>query len=274
MNGPIAQVVALTCHANAHLRNRSGGRFFPDNSACQFCRSVSFVEVKRTGGKLEEQPVAKTPDEWFARLSSEGTTGVELHHVPSAPEGTSERMLIGFVGGDGFTIRVHKGEGKSQVWKSRWEVRDQHATNDRIWQVTYGLVQSAAFGPGAPAPPGDLAALSSRLDRALVEITAFAERLSLSSFATSFRGALGCLRRPKEPNSAYHRDLAPPGVIPEEADALLSACQLAWVFGSMGSWNDMGFEGKDGVEYERVSEQLYSALVGAITNAANASLPA
>jgi hypothetical protein len=43
------------------------------------------------------------------------------------------------------------------------------------------------------------------------------------------------------------------------------------VFGGMGSWNDMGFEGSDQREYDRVSELLFTALNETIQTAANAS---
>jgi hypothetical protein len=40
----------------------------------------------------------------------------------------------------------------------------------------------------------------------------------------------------------------------------------------MGSWNDMGFEGKEQEVYERVSEALFRAVNAAMVAAANASL--
>ena len=39
----------------------------------------------------------------------------------------------------------------------------------------------------------------------------------------------------------------------------------------MGSWNDMGFEGTDQAEYDRVSQQLFTVLNETIQIAANAS---
>jgi hypothetical protein len=51
----------------------------------------------------------------------------------------------------------------------------------------------------------------------------------------------------------------------------LDACQSAWVFGGMGSWNDMGFEGADQKEYDHVSEQLFAALNETIQAAVDAS---
>jgi hypothetical protein len=72
----------------------------------------------------------------------------------------------------------------------------------------------------------------------------------------------------------YHKDLLPEGVIQDSATTLLDAVQSAWVFGGMGSWNDMGFDGDDQSEYIRVSEQLFQALNETIEEATNASFPA
>jgi hypothetical protein len=61
-------------------------------------------------------------------------------------------------------------------------------------------------------------------------------------------------------------------VLPFWATQLLGAAQAAWIFGAMGSWNDLGFEGDDQVLYERLSEDLYQLLNAAIVAAANASI--
>ena len=46
----------------------------------------------------------------------------------------------------------------------------------------------------------------------------------------------------------------------------------SWVFGGMGSWNDIGFVPDDPMapEYESVSADLYSAVLAALGAAANA----
>ena len=48
-----------------------------------------------------------------------------------------------------------------------------------------------------------------------------------------------------------------PPMAPLPAAQLLGAAQSAWVFGGMGSWNDLGFEGEDQALYDRLSEELY-----------------
>ncbi len=50
--------------------------------------------------------------------------------------------------------------------------------------------------------------------------------------------------------------------------------QKAWVFGGMGSWNDLWFEGEAQGEYDRVSDRLFQTVNEAIRAAANTSLAA
>ena len=58
----------------------------------------------------------------------------------------------------------------------------------------------------------------------------------------------------------------------EDATSMLKASMSAWVFGGMGSWNDMGFGGATQQEYEKVSEQLFDVLNEAIGVAASSTV--
>jgi hypothetical protein len=55
----------------------------------------------------------------------------------------------------------------------------------------------------------------------------------------------------------YHSDLMPENAYGMAEQQLLFAASHAWVFGGMGSWNDMGFEDKQVQHrYETVSSAL------------------
>jgi hypothetical protein len=50
----------------------------------------------------------------------------------------------------------------------------------------------------------------------------------------------------------------------------LAMATRSWVFGGMGSWNDVGFYDADTqAEYRRVSEHLFQAVVDTIRDATN-----
>lgn len=270
MNGPLAQFVALTCHANAFLRGQPVAPFFPGNSTCQFCDSVKFIAVSKTlFGKSKEIQVAATPNAWFEHLKSKGVVGIRLSRTPQNRPGISDRMSSGFVGGGGtWAMEAVQPDGKAAVWLSRWSVWNQNAPEHRIWRVEYARVAEI---PRRTADGTDLESARTRLRSALREIHRFSEKHDCGGFTACFAHAMETLDLGGEKRHGYHRDLVVNGVAPELATSLLDACQSAWVFGGMGSWNDLGFEGADQGEYDRVSEQLFAVLTETIQTAANAS---
>ena len=117
----------------------------------------------------------------------------------------------------------------------------------------------------------DLASAQRRFRSALSEIHTFSEKHGCEGFTACFARAIETLDSNGEKRHGYHKDLVVKGVTSGLAEGLLDAAQSAWVFGGMGSWNDMGFEGADQIEYERVSQQLFAVLNDTIQLAANAS---
>jgi hypothetical protein len=271
MNGPIAQIVALTCHGNAFLSGQDVGTFFPKNSTCNFCDRVNFVVIEKTSlGKAKEAEIAKTPDEWFAFLESSAARGIRLSWTPQNDPNISDRMSAGFVvGGGAWAMEVLFPENRSDYWIARWEVWNQNAPKRRIWRVTYGRVASGATPMFKSAGLTDVAA---RLSKSLRDIHAFSERHQCGGFTKHFADALDTLdSRGKNLHGNYCKDLAPDGFLFTEAAGLLDAVQSAWVFGGMGSWNDIWFDGDDQGQYESVSEQLFRTVTEAIVEGANST---
>ncbi len=115
MNGPIAQVVALTIYGNAVLAGQTVPRFFPTNSTCKFCDKVEFVELKKSlFGKPAEKRIASSPDEWFMSLRKQGARGVRASREPGNDTKFPDRVSAGFVGGGGtWMLEVLLGQGRS-----------------------------------------------------------------------------------------------------------------------------------------------------------------
>jgi hypothetical protein len=266
MNGPIAQLVAITCFGNAFLRRGEIPRFFPDNSTCRFCDRINFVEIKTPLiGKQRESAIADSPDEWFSYLKQREAHGIRLLHERQNLPGISDRMSAGFVGGGGIWalgVRFRRG---TEYWMARWEVCDQNDPDRPVWKVTYGRVGRQI---GTVPSLIESTAVRSDLISALLQIRAFAEKHDCKDFTEFFSRALDSLNE-NSSKHGYHNDLWIAGTLSESSCAIIDAAQSAWVFGGMGSWNDMIFSGDDEMEYERVSDQLFSALTGAICFAAN-----
>lgn len=180
-------------------------------------------------------------------------------------------MAAAFVGGGGTWAMeaVRAGaDGNTAVWLSRWEVWNQNAPERRIWRVSYGRVGEIQNRQLAAV---DLESVAARLQSALTEIHTFSEKHGCGGFTECFARAIETLDSNAKARHGYHKDLGVDGVTPPLAIGLLDACQSAWVFGGMGSWNDMGFDGAEQSEYDRVSEQLFAVLNEAIQSAANSS---
>ena len=271
MTGTIAQLVALTCYGNAYLSGQATPQFFPANSTCQFCERITYVTLGTSlFGKPKETEVAPDPDAWFINLKKRGATGLRLSCTPQNRPGISDRMSAGFVGGGGsWTIEVLLPRGESEQWMARWGVGNQKAADKRIWRVTYGCVSvSKTVQTSAP----DLPNVLRELQESLKEIRAFSALHKLDGFTRWFDDALDTIETKGEKRHGYHQDLAPAGILSSEAGTVLDACQKSWVFGGMGSWNDMGFDGEEQKTYNRVSDRLFQAVNAAIKQAATSTM--
>jgi hypothetical protein len=83
MNGPIAQLAALTCHGNAFLAGRDFARFFPLNSTCQFCDRIEFIEFEADEtGKPVRKLLADNPDDWIHELPMREVDGLRMLFRP------------------------------------------------------------------------------------------------------------------------------------------------------------------------------------------------
>ncbi|HUN84784.1 MAG TPA: hypothetical protein VMU48_10410 [Terracidiphilus sp.] len=272
MQTPLAQMAAVTCHGNAAVRGMQTPQFFPGNSTCQFCESITFlVSGKPAGGESQSAVFADTPDAWIRDLRRRSLVGFRLRQQPQDRPGFSDRNSSGFVGGGRLWMIEAVREGKvSEFWLNKWEVGNRDAPDRRIWRVTYGLYQVVPT-PGFALRP--LGAIIDDFRSALKEIRAFAEAHECGNFTRFFDDALRAFDDPQA-DLGYHKDLFPQGSLGDNAAAVLKAAQCAWVFGGMGSWNDMSFRDETQKEYERVSDALFGLLNESVEAAATSSFPA
>lgn len=262
INGPIAQFAALTCHANAFLAGREIPCFFPSNSTTQFCDRIEFIELEpNPGGEPKARTLASSPDDWIHELPMREVDGVRLVFGPRNDPAISDRLSAGFVGGGHiWNMEVVRDDGLSELWSSEWGVWDQAAPEGRIWRVDYRLESTRASGPHTGR---NLAIVRRAFRESLLEVRDFSERHTQGAFTDHFSDALLVLDD-YAADVGYHRDIALPGQLSEDAEALLKAAMRAWVFGGMGTWNDLGFEGTLQTEYENVSDRLFDVVHEAI----------
>ncbi|NUM56518.1 MAG: hypothetical protein HUU46_23040 [Candidatus Hydrogenedentes bacterium] len=273
MHHPIAQFVALTCHANASLCGHELPPFLITNSTAQFCESIRFVSTRRRlWGGLSNEPVAADPNAWFEYLKKKGALGVQLRCARHDDSKLPGWLVAAFAGGGGtWSMDVALPSGAAERWAGNWKVGNRDAPDRRIWTVEYCGNTTRRSGTSHSR---DLSLVARELEVSLREVLLFSMNQSLSGFSESFQSALDTIKSQGEHGHGYHQDLAPPGVLSTTATALLDACQKAWVFGGMGSWNDLMFEGNYQQTYETLSERLFNAVNAAIASSASSSFAA
>jgi hypothetical protein len=265
----IAQAAALAIFGNDILRGGSRSDFWPRSTVFTFCKRVRFLTFHGDPRAPSEELFADSPVEWVSKLRDLGTMGLRIHHFASNNPQITDRMSVGFVGGGGrwFIETLHA--MLSDFWEARWLVGNREDPDRKIWDVAYGRVdQDRAH---LPYSSESLSTLKNDLEVVLSKIDAFATRKGLEFFSKSFRDARNVLNSDEPLSKTYCPDLAPTSDISLEAKQLLGAAQVAWVFGGMGSWNDIGFEGHDQEEYTQVSNELFSLLNQVICASVNSS---
>ncbi|MDX6439374.1 MAG: hypothetical protein QOF45_1957 [Gaiellaceae bacterium] len=183
----------------------------------------------------------------------------------------TDHNLVGFANAGPGAILVTL-RGSAEVWTGSWEVISPQPSDDRIWTVSYESM---------PASLGDVAVGSGSVDDAMDELRAVLGDAAdfavsdpgLRNFAKWLRDAVGLLDDP-HPTAPYHPDMLPDVGYSLESRRLLAASTRAWVFGGLGSWNDVYLEDESiGTEYERISSRLWQAVLGGLESAVNAFEP-
>ncbi len=269
MQTNIARAVAFTVCANARLAGAAGWE--PDAKLFHFCEFVRFTDLERTSAGWREHPFAEDFAGWTDKLQRAGVAAFRMHNLARDNPHISDRMSVSFVGGGPRWVIESISPDGSDFWEGREQIGDKRAPDRRIWRVTYGRLVKGR--PTELSRPSDLGDLVSRMRAVLTEAEAFAAaQQDMDGFADCFRQARATLDG--RPALSPYLSLAPKGFLAPEAEALLAAGQLAWVFGGMGSWNDFGFQdAQEQARYERLSNSLFAILNEALPAAANSSAP-
>lgn len=271
MTGIVAQIIALTAYGNDFLKQGNiPVDFYSANTTFQHCNKVDFREFKRQFFflKPKEHAVANDPIEWFHYLKSEGCVKLRLYFEHSDDQSfAKDYKLAGLVGGGGTWLIEAVYDNYSNYWANRWEVSHKNAPNNKIWTVNYGMTAKKQKSINLQI---DNQEIKEQFRLTLTEISAFAVQQNLNDWSDQFEAAKITLDSLTPETHFYHTDLIPIDKYSLTAKQLVFAAGTAWVFGGMGSWNDLGFSNKENEEtYDRLSEQLYSSINEAIIAGTN-----
>lgn len=266
MQLPILRSLALVTVGNAALAGRDVSGFYPGDALFQYSASLDFM-TPREKGPLSH--VASGPVDWFEKLKKRECRGLRLHNSPMKQNQKlghiDERLLVGMVGGGPRWLVETVYPERSELWEGFDRIGDQKALDQKTWLSAYILLGEAA---SAERMDTDIAGASIDLRDALISIEDVARAIPGGRFVDAFAGARATLDGQDLP---YPLDFLQFTFVAPDARRLLNATGKAWVFGAMGSWNDVMPDAALKPRYDSASQTLFAALQRAVLVVANST---
>jgi len=255
MNGELAQVIALVAHGNYFLDHAEISMVdLSGNSTFQYVNEVKFVRYKSILDKKGVLAAGNVVD-WFDALRKNHAK--RLWNIGFAWDRAdmAEHIAVAFSGGVPIAIQVDL-PGGFELWYPQWKTGGQP---QKPWFVEY---RGLKFDYSHAAEQMDLFDVKSRLRTAIVLAEQFTKKSDedLSLWKEHFSKAL-VLIDSENATVPYHPDLLPAAGFSNKTRQILAAASQAYVFGGMGSWNELGFNDPSlHKEYEEVTKILYQAV--------------
>lgn len=251
MNGARLRDMAVIGAANRALAGADVSGFWPHADAFGWLRAYRFVD--EAGAAIADDPLA-----WFEWLARAFVRGVRVSIGPAEPLAGApdipEHQLSGFLGGGPVWRFETVGAAKPTLWRALDEMFDDPPTDK-----PHGVCCVRLDGD-APGRTPEMQAAIAELRAALPPMIAIADQ-GLENFADLFRTAQRFLDDDTAtwPREGYYLDFERWAGFDAARMRVLAAVTHAWVFGGMGSWNDVG---PDGPETERLFAALQDVCAG------------
>jgi hypothetical protein len=270
----LADAVALVVFGNAFLGGKSLKHLAIDKfSMFRGAQRFYFwqADIKSKSAKF----IAKSPEKYLSSLKRRKIEGLRLTYAvnPSLPGKDQERATAGFENGGAQYLLLEVGQKVVGYVSHSSKMIDGNEAGSHIRQNNYTICPALPLSKH-PLSKVDVAAATTKLEGALqklIEFCAGDELLAGSNWQSIFDKAKKTLTSINAPHHEIN-PLVPSEFMSPPAMRLLSAASTAWVFGGMGSWNDvrLGDHSKY-PEYEKLSDRLYVAVNFAVIEAANST---
>jgi hypothetical protein len=270
MDGRLSQMIALVSAVHGGIAgNAYDTQDVLRHNLFAYCNTVSFFNSD--GGVASDDEKPQDIGQWLSSVIQAGVKGAWLDYESSSKSAIPDHQMVAFANGGGAWNIVLSFADHMEVWDSNWRVRERRffMNRNRLWNVTYRCIHRSS--EVVLPPPADLFAVEKQLAASLLQIRDFAAEHKLSNWTNCFELAYQALQSERDPLESLQAFLIYRDCCPSQASRLLSASAKAWVFGGMGSWNDLIFKtAVDHEEYERLSSELYLAIMNAIRHACSA----
>jgi hypothetical protein len=271
MNGELAELIALAAYGSVYIAEGASTppELFPTASVFKYTNAVEFRRsVRRLGLLKTEIDIGKDCASWYSDLRDRGVVELRLVRFDGAARtskfpGLPAHTLAGFSNGTPMGLTTRYRDESQELWTGTWTVTVPKHADQRIWSVRFDGAPFTGTSHQVPTPP----AAAQRLDRALDGVSAFAApHKLLREWKDVFLTARAMLVA-DAPVIRDHPDMLPPNGYSVAARRLVAAASVAWVFGGMGSWNDISVGNAD--SYRVVTMELYEAVLDAIVAGTN-----
>ncbi len=257
MNGELHQLLLLAANANRYIQAKEYRSLdgFGDRNV------FNLTFYNENGQPIQAAFFADPVKSWMQDLRKRDCRGVLMIQSGKAEK---ERESSGFAGGGRGWILVARFGGFDEHWSAHWQL-GQRAPATR-WDIAYRCrrTTSTAIDPNRY----DLNESQCRLEQALTDIGQLAHEIGEEHWKVNFfDAALDLLKG----STSFKRDL--PENYSEQAQRVFAAVYRCWVFGGMGSWNDVppysAHEHGKSAEFDTYSDALHSAMQDALEAAVN-----
>ncbi|CAG1016793.1 hypothetical protein ANAEL_05837 [Anaerolineales bacterium] len=265
MNGELAQIVSLVTHGNAYLNGENVD--LSTNSTFQYVSAVKFARYKSNQDKQGVE-IASNVSDWFSFLRSIKATRLWNIAFGWQRQDIPEHAADAFSGGVPRAIQADLPRG-FELWYPQWKTS---GNDKKPWLVEY---RSLMFPNSHALPAQKLNGVKNQLRQAISQAQKFANRSDVNenNWCAWFTKSLEILDS-SSPIAPFHPDMLPDKGFSLEARQVLASAVQSYVFGGMGSWNDLGFEKPETQkEYEKITRKLYEAVKFSITMSSNSYEP-
>ena len=262
MSQLLAELVSLVTYGNMFLTNEASG-FDVGFFLTRNCPSVDFIEGHIDGVAGSARTLAPDALEWFSHLKNRGVKRIKLHWKRSQLTELPDHISAAFVGGGSNWFVEVQSDDRSDLYLGEWippvgVVSAPWKTHFLLVEEDIGYLEEVAF---------TVSEGRERVDGVLEKLIEFAGKFeNTKHWAKNFENARRTLTQ-YEPKVAD--EFLPAGIYLKETRQLIETVFRSWVFGGMGSWNDLAFSGDDQETYSSLSSELYSSLCQAIISAVN-----
>jgi hypothetical protein len=258
MNLELAQLVALVTHGNAYLISKARAQppeISHELSVFDNLKRITFVEKKGPSEKTQTQLSEGTAG-WYRHLKDHKVRRLRIVTINWSKERPDlPPVMASAFAGCGNWALLSEGTKADVIWFPQYS-----SGNDEC--LTFVGTQLDKRFPEAST---DLDVAELTLKNALKNIRDYAvEEKVGDNWVGIFSRALDILGS-DEPSRAYISELLPETGYGHKTRRILQAASEAWVFGGMGSWNDLCGDER----YSAVTDALYGSIIDGIITATN-----